>query len=223
MARSSTPTTPSTGSQLVAPDFQSHLPAVVGAAYVLAPIIEQRIAAIQQVAQQKQLPVHHSFNAPLFAGTVDIPSSDRIWKLMPLAEDPAYNHRHGFPMPREVINSLKRIRAAGIEFDTLYIAHETQMGGYYLPSGEASTDLLPPPSAKAVQLSANLGSAAANLVKLAFAPVLAAGMVGTAALGAAMVAGTLIDPIVFGVVTAPDFSLRPGAPAAWCYVAHWYW
>ena len=216
-------TTTTANSQLVAPDFPQYQPAV-GAAYVLAPIISQRLAAIQAVAQREQLPVHHSFNAPLFAGTVEIPSGERIWRLMPLAEDPAYNDRRGLPMPKEVITSLKRINATGITFDTLYIAHETPLSGY-LPGPGAPSDLVPPPSAKAAQHAANLGSVAANLVKLSFAPVLAAGVVGTVALGAGLLAGTLVglDPILFGVISVPDFSLRPGTPAAWCYVAHWYW
>lgn len=209
--------------QVVAPDFQSVLPNAVGAAYVLAPIVQQRIAAIQDIAQAKQLPVHHSFNAPLFTGTVEIPSGERVWKLMPLSEDPAYNHPHGYPMPRTVIEILKRGNAAGLRFDALYAAHETVAGAHYLPGKIALADLMPTPSTTARKSAAALGSVAANLVKLSFAPVLAAGMVGATALGAAVAAGALIglDPIIFGIVAAPDFSLKPGAPAAWFYLAHW--
>jgi len=215
-----------TANHSVTSDFGGQFPLALSAAYVLTPIVQQQIARTQRIAEVKQLPVHHSFNAPLFTGTMTVPGQQRDWHVMPLAEDPAWNHKGGFPMPKDVIAQLQRIQAAGIDFPILYIAHETPANSGYLPGPTATVDLMPPPSSKALRSAANLGSAAANLVKLSFAPVLAAGMVGGVALGAAaLAAGALVglDPIIFGVLCDPAQGLKPGTPAAWMYVAHWAW
>lgn len=199
----------------------------VRAAYAITPIVAHRIQIIEQAAQAKQLPVHHSFNAPLFTGTMTIPGPQHDWHLMPLAEDPAWDHRHGFPMPQEVIAQLRRIEAANLGLDTLYIAHETPKVRGYLPgSVEHKSLLMPPVSPRAQARAQTMGNVAAKLLQAAFAPVLLAGVVGAGAVAtAAIAAGALVglDPIIFGLVTDPQHGLRPGTPAAWMYLCSWTW
>lgn len=206
---------------------ENGFPIAVRAAYALAPVIQQRLQVIEDRAASRQLAVHHSFNAPLFTGTVTIPAAERDWHLMPLSEDPAWDHRHGFPMPREVIDKLRRIERAGLSFDTLYIAHETPKAMGYMPGPAPHPAWLTPPGSKSARESvASLGALASQLLRVAFAPALIAGAVtATAAAAATAAAGLLVglDPILFGVCTDPRIGLKPGSPAAWVYIAHWSW
>ena len=202
------------------------IPIAVQAAYALAPVVEARLQIVVDSARYHNLPVHHSFNAPLSAGIRTFSGPERDWHLMPLAEDPAWNHRHGFPMPREVIAQLRKIDAAQMPFTTLYIAHETPKAVGYLPGPvDRSAMLMPPISTKAQQKASSMGELAASLVKAAFAPAMLAGLVGAAALAAPLAAGALVglDPIIFGVITDPNDGLKPGSHAAWVYLCHWAW
>lgn len=214
-------------SSIVAPDFAPHLPAAVSAAYVLAPIVQQRLQRVLSVSAEKQLPVHHSFNAPLFTGTVIIPGKERDWHLMPISEDPTWGNRHGYPMPKAVISTLRTIERANLDIDTIFVAHEAPKGVGLLPGpAERSAAFTPPISMKAQQSAASMGTAAANLIKAAFAPALLTGVAG-AALGAAAViaTGALVglDPILMGTISDSRNGLKVGSPAAWVYLAHWNW
>ena len=204
------------------PSDERGFPIALQASYVLAPIVQQRLLHITQVAAAKQLPVQHSFNAPLFTGTITIPGPERDWHLMPLTEDPAWNNKHGFPVPRDILAQLRRIEEAQLDFDTIYIAHEMPKAAGYLPGPtESARHLAPPVSSKAQRHAAAMGATAANLVKAAFAPVLLTGAVAVAATAVASMA--FLDPILFGIVADPNNEMVPGSAAAWVYLCHWDW
>jgi hypothetical protein len=46
------------------------------------------------------------------------------WLLMRVKIDPFYEDRRGYPMPKLVIDRLKKIQKAKIAFDDLWVAHE---------------------------------------------------------------------------------------------------
>lgn len=197
--------------------------AAYSAAYVLAPIIQQRLAAVQQRVAELQLPIHHSFNAPLFTGTMTFPGQERDWLLMPLAEDPAWNAKDGYPLPGGIIAQLRQLKEAQLDFDTIYVAHEVpKLAGYLLGPAERASHLAPPVSTKAQSRAAALGTAAATLVKAAVAPALLTGVVSVAAAAAASVLVGM-DPILFGVIADSKDEMAPGSAAAWVYLCHWNW
>lgn len=205
-------------------EVDGRFPMAVRAAIALAPYVQQQLQVVEDRARTHNLSVYHSFNAPLFAGVRTFSGPQYDWHLLPLAEDPAFTHKAGFPLPREVISQLRRIDAADFPFQNLYIAHETPKAAGYLPGPvDPKSLLMPPISTKAQQKASSMGELAASLVKAAFAPALLAGVVGAAALAAPLAAGALVglDPILFGVICDPKEGLRPGAMAAWVYLCHW--
>lgn len=65
------------------------------------------------------------------------------WAFMPITADPLYRDRRGYPMPREVIARLRRLRAAGVDFDALWVAHEVERGRLVPGKPLTVDDLLP--------------------------------------------------------------------------------
>lgn len=205
---------------------ESPFPMALRASAVLAPIVAAKLQIVEERSRWHNLSVYHTFNAPIFSGVRTFEGPERDWHLMPLAEDPAFTSKNGFPMPREVIAQLRKIDAADLGLSSLYIAHETPHLSGYLPGpAKLSALFMPPPSAKAQQKASSMGQVAATLVKAAFAPALLSGALGMAALAAPLALGALVglDPIIFGVITDPKEGLQPGSMAAWVYLCHWAW
>lgn len=194
----------------------------------LCPADQQKLTDIVQRSHAVGVPVRYAFTGSLFTGQRYFPGPQRDWYFMPLQDDPLWGHRHGYPMPERVLMDLRRLQAAGIEFDGgLFPAHDA-----YKSSGspQATLEMIaPPPSPKAQATSARLGGTATKFFRAATLPMLglgaglmAAGAVATAAVGAASMLA--LDPILFGAVRLvhPRTPKDP-VPAAFVYISHWSW
>lgn len=187
----------------------------------------QRAHEIERRADQAGLSIRHDFSAPTFEGQVCFPGPERSWYFMRLQNDPLW--KAGFPMPQRVMEDLRQVKAAGIEFDDWYVAHDF-VNTLAQPAQEATLEMLtPPPSSKAQQTSQTLADWAMGFFRAATLPALgvAGGLVAAAAIGGMMTVGAsavLLDPILWGIV-APDSrrGLRPNQPAMFFYVTHWHW
>ena len=177
--------------------------------------------AIEQT-QQGILPITHVFDAPVFCGhRVFDGSTHRDWVLMPLGEDPLLQHPGGFPVPDHVLDRLRMIYEAGIDFDTLFIAHEVPRGTVHTNQPLLLDIVLPPPSPKTSQLSQTLGMFASVLWTFASLPILLVAGVGLGITHlATRIAGTA-DPILFGVVLDENSTFVPGKLGSWFYLGHW--
>lgn len=122
----------------------------------------------------------------------------KLWVLMPIEQDPDYASGQ-FLMPEQVRSDLEAIRARGIDFDKVFIAHEIKQRGTTTPSSFV------PSYAALDDLSARLGKMAQTALLAAAAPAAlgaaAGAAAGTAAIvlaaGAVMVGG---DPVLFAAI-----------------------
>ena len=200
--------------------------------HTLPPRLYSRAMTVATALEQVEMDVPCLGLATLFDEERVYPGPDRDWVLLPLAEDPSYRQHDGFATLPRVISRLERIRDAGIEFDTLYIAHELPKG--ILEPGKPFDRrwLLPPPSPKTRHLSERLGDAVQKSFRVAAAPLRAGAMVTAAAGAVAAAAGgamaplmllalLAVDPILFGAVIAPRRTVAPGELAAWFKLASW--
>jgi hypothetical protein len=195
------------------------------------PALYDRAEAILQRSSQENLPMPYLGTMPLFAGHRLYEGQLSDWVLVNLAEDPLFHDRDGFPVPKLVLEHLWTIKTAGIEFDALYVAHETEKGAIQPGEPLTSEPLLPPPPQSVVQLSNQLGGVSEALWAAAAVP-LALATVGVAVVAAgALVAAPVVamaavscmtgDPILLGTLVAPGRSVRVGEPACWFYLGAW--
>jgi hypothetical protein len=183
------------------------------------------IAEINQTIVSEQLPLAHVFNAPLFTGEQRFPRPDqgREWRVFPIDEDPLFQSEQGFPFPDEVLKRLDAVQQVGINFDTFYVAHELTLQGTGQVVPTSLELLLPPPPRRVVETSAQLGSLAQQVQRLATLPLLGtlAGLTAATVVAAALTSALALDPILFGVVAEPQRPFQQGTVAAWFYIAHW--
>lgn len=191
----------------------------------------ERVQALLIHANEEDLPISYVGMMPLFSGYRVYPGRTYDWILVNLAQDPLFHDRDGFPVPGRILEKLRAMEEAGIDFDALYIAQETEKGK--IREGEPLTTeaLLPPPPKAVVQVSHQLGRASEALWAVAAAPLVVSLVAGAAVgAGALMVAPALataaascvtLDHILLGTTVAPGRPVRAGEPACWFYLAHW--
>lgn len=140
----------------------------------------------------------------------------RPWLYVPVERDPLMTARGHIALPRQQIKQLRILAALGVPFQRLVIAHELD------PNGPAA-DLLPvlhdgPRTCTDAVARVLVGPQPAHPT-LRRAARIADGLIGRAAV--ARVAEKILDPILFGVVGAPD--LVNGCPALFYPLAAWRW
>lgn len=187
------------------------------------PALYARQQALMQRSAQECLPVRYLGTMPLFAGHRLYPGRRYDWVLVNLAEDPLFQDRDGFPVPKRVLKQLRRIRRSGVDFDALYVVHEVSRGTVREGTPLTPEMLMPPPPRTVQQLSDRLGTAGRIAWTIAALPVVASGVVGglIAAGTAAAVSMVGLDPILLGVVVGLNRPVVPGESAAWHYLGHW--
>jgi hypothetical protein len=144
---------------------------------------------------------------------------DTPWLYGPIERDPLTTPRGHTIVPRRQIRQLRKVAALGVPFERLAFAHELD------PDGPVA-DLLPivrdgPRACTDDVARAVVGPQPVHPAVRRTGRVLDAvvGGAAVAALAGAVVA--ILDPILFGVVGAPD--VQPGSPALWYPVAAWRW
>ena len=195
------------------------------------PALHERAEALLVRGSQEALPLLYLGMMPLFSGHRVYQGQRYDWVLVNLAEDPLFHDRDGFPVPGRILDHLRVVKRAGIDFDALYIAHEMEKGK--IREGERLTAeaLLPPAPRPVERLSHQLGKASEALWAVAAAPLVVSLVAGAAVgAGALMAAPALavaaascitLDPILLGTTVAPGKPVKPGEPACWFYLAHW--
>jgi len=137
--------------------------------------------------------------------------------MMYLGEDPVYCfHGNKLYAPHHVTTDVKRIAAAGLEFDAIFVAHEIPTGAVK-PGQEISLELIvPPPPPKVMKrlrflerTSGGWWHIIRNVIK--------------GALVSPVVAGVAADPILFGVQLDDACKLDGQPVGMWYYLTHWYW
>lgn len=224
-----------TGLHCVLHHFLSFEPETSERRLMLRPPIEldlrSRAEVLAESVAQAGLPVPYLGVTPLFLGHRVYRALTCEWVLTPVAEDPLYHDRDGYPIPRAILRHLKAIQRAGIEFDALYVAHEVERG-VVREGGPIPLEAIMPPPPRAVQeVSRKLGNAAGIAWEIAAAPLAVSAMACGAMVAAGLVALPLVaaaasmcamgDPILFGAVVAPGKPVRVGEPAAWFLLAAW--
>jgi hypothetical protein len=198
---------------------------------MVEPALRARAEHLAVQSREEGLAVPYLGAMPLFSGHRVYPGRQYDWVLVNLAEDPLFHDRDGFPIPTAILERLRAIERAGVDFDALYVAHELEKGRIH--DGQPLTaEMLQPPPPKAVeQLSARLGDAAPRMWATAAVPLLASAAVSAAIASAAVMVGPALiaaaatcmtlDPILLCTIVAPGRSVQPGEAACWFYLSHW--
>jgi hypothetical protein len=173
-------------------------------------------------SQQAGLAVRYVCTLPLFRGHRLHHSTHRDWVFVNLRDDPLSTDPDGFPVPERVLRRLQRMRASGIAFDAIYVAHEVAPGSVPARGPLRREMLLPPPAAVARRQARQIGQASRMLWMFGTLPLLVSGVIAsviTVGAAAPIVAG--LDPILFGAVVDPQRAAVAGEPAAFFYLDHW--
>jgi len=176
---------------------------------------------VQAQAVRSRLPVRYLGSMPVFGGHRVYSGSRTDWVLLNVADDPLLGDRHGFPIPEHILKELRRT-AREIDFDAVFVAHEVPRGAIAEDRPLPAEAVLPPPPRTVQGLSAGLGAAGVVLWSFAALPPVGSGLLASLLAGAtALLGGASLDPVLLGVVTAPNRPADPGEPAAWFYLGHW--
>ena len=154
--------------------------------------------------------------APLFEGTLVRPGAGADWVIVNLSDDPLWTDVERFPVPGKVLRHLKRLCRAGIDFDTLVIAHEVP-GGVCRPGEAVRLELILPPPPRRALLAARVADVLSRMVWFV------AALPALSAAAPLVVAARVVDPILIGAKVRPGARVRPGEWASWFYVCHWTW
>ncbi len=194
----------------------------------LRAISPRQVAYIEGQGRAIHQPVQFVFNYQLFGGFKVFEAAQRDWVFLGVGEDPLYQDRDKFPIPRAVQTKLKKLDAAGVYFDAIYVAHEVKKGAVQRNRPLDPVAITPPDSKPVAKMSKKFGESAVPLWRTAVFPLRAA---GAAAIGAIAVAGAAtalaggafagLDPILFGVRVPAGHPVAVGVSADWFYLAHW--
>jgi hypothetical protein len=188
------------------------------------PALYDRAEALLERSSWQFVPLPYLGTMPLFGGHRLYEGQVADWILVNLAEDLLLHDKDGFPLPERVMKHLWAVGRAGIEFDALYVAHETEKGR--IQPGEPLTweVIEPPPPRAVVHLSDRLAAASETIWSAAKAPLRLA-KVGSRAIvdGAVAVAPVvaLADPLLLGTIITPGRAIRVGEPACWFSLGAW--
>jgi hypothetical protein len=187
------------------------------------PNLLARQRAILARDRRDDLSIEFLGTMPLFSGHRVYPGYNRDWALINLADDPLYRDRDGFPVPKRILKSLRRIQRSGIEFDAIFAAHEVPAGSIREDRPIDAKLLAPPPPAPMQRLSQRLGNASNLLWMLAGLPLTASttigGMLNRGVAGFGEMIG--LDPVLLGVAVARGRPVAPPEQSAWFYLGHW--
>ena len=166
------------------------------------------------------------------------PESD--WLLLPARRDPMVRNG-GLPVPRDARRRLERLASSGVRVPAVFVAHELPHGGlarlarqdareqdlasgrFAVLGGRESGQILP--TATPTKLAVAIAEAADRAAAAMAQAVVTTGRGVSAVLselGDLASAGSGLDPIIFGAITA-DGVAEPGDLAAWAVLARWDW
>ena len=168
--------------------------------------------------------------APIFSGTRVYRGRDCDWAMMHLGDDPVYCfYGQRLYAPRPVIEQMERIVQAGIEFDTIFIAHEIPVGSVK-PGEPVPLELIIPPPHP--QVRRRLSFLESTVMRWwGFVTKVLAGTAKMAAITAIATATTAVgvaalvaqDPVLFGVQFDNAWQVNGQPVGMWYYLTHWYW
>ncbi|MFN8525628.1 MAG: hypothetical protein U0821_21230 [Chloroflexota bacterium] len=188
------------------------------------PSLAARVTHLQATSGWWGLPARFLGTMPLFAGHRVYHGKKTDWVLLNLADDPLFQDRQGFPIPRRVLEDLKRMEGK-VHFDALFVAHEVQRGAVIEERPVPLEALQPAPPRVSAERSRGLGDLSQVLWALATTPFVLGAVGGSLIATVASVAGTAsvfaMDPVLLGVVVPPDEAPREQSEAAWFYLSHW--
>jgi hypothetical protein len=203
------------------PEYPLMLPPqneVLSLEYVVREILDR----VERLANQEtSLIPHHLGQGVVFSGTVVVPYPEHDMVTTRLSEDPLYTQRDRFPIPRKVLNQLKKLQRIGVDFETLFIAHEIPKDT--LRSGDPLTlDLVnPPPCPENVAQAEMIGDLSRITWVSAIAPALP--VLGVSKMGVSVTEAVRRDPILFGLKVQRDSQPKTVSVADWFYLCRWTW
>jgi hypothetical protein len=176
------------------------------------------------VVKDHNLPVRLVGYSPTFSETRLYPGQKTDWVVMPLHQDPQIRAGRPIYMPPHALNDLKRIRKSGLNFESIYIAHEVHKGTID-PTKPVTLEMIAPPTPQSVQIRAQeIADWSMNVHRVGMS-VFTAGVGVLAALlaaPAAMMAPTTgLDPILFGLHIDRNVTVNDRPLATWYYLTHW--
>jgi len=190
----------------------------------------QRHQHVQTLAAQHHLPIQVIGCAPTFSEPRVYRGVGTDWAFMNLADDPSY-YANGeqLIMPQRVINEINRMLAVSIDFDAVYIAHETPQGSIQPGQPIPLEAVMPPPPAslaRRLQMADQVADTfwkvvGTSIVGLGAAAALVAGGVAAAPLALSSLAS--LDPILFGVLLDKNHRVGGEHIGLWYYLTHWTW
>lgn len=199
---------------------EAHLP-VLGERVQVPASLHTEMASIMRTGAHYGLPIRLAQYAPIPAGPQLYRGESTEVVVLSAADDPLFADPDGFPMPEKNLDELRRIQAAGLEFDDIWVAHELPLGTVQRGRPITAEMLAPPASRRSAETSQRLGKMGGMLWKMAAFPLLIAG--GLALAAALPAAAVGLDPIIFGLRVAPGRRAVPGEAAAWVMLTGWAW
>jgi len=209
----------------------------------ISPVLYQRYEQVHLVTQRNQLSIKPVGFSPVFDDHRVQRGQQSDWAIMSLPNDPTYQpHKSifgrrigkSFHIPIRVRKTLEKIQASGLNFESIFIAHEipknTVGDGQRVPY-----ELIAPPPPKRLlrqaenatytalsfwnsvgHLAILTGMIAVAGVALTLAPA------GALMMGSAITTGNL-DPILFGLHIDETKKVNGMPLAMWYYLDHWVW
>jgi hypothetical protein len=198
-------------------------------------LLERKAPTVMRRAHKAGAQLTYCGIAPLFQQPRAYAGNGTDWTIAPLT-----TLGDGAVMPVDAKRNLELLRAAGVVFPLVYIAHEISKTQLNLPAPVAGSSREPvalteqqnaqfvgpiPLPAHQVEGSQRLDQAAGKVLHglAKAAPVLGAIAVAPLLVAGTALSGTahMLDPVIFGVQPAG----RPldGTPAAWFVLAAWDW
>ena len=148
---------------------------------------------------------------------------------MNLNQDPLFRSQNNkLYAPKNVLGEIQTAVKAGIQLDSIYIAHEVPKG-HLQPGQKVSLELLAPPPSGKVQRRLNFIEKASRqwwkYVGYLSAGVMVAptAVFGAAAISPFLVASAGLDPVLLGVQFDPRWTFNGQPIGLWYYIAAWNW
>jgi hypothetical protein len=167
--------------------------------------------------------------SPVFSETKMYFGEASDWALMNLNNDPLFNsQKNKLYAPKSVLAEIRTAVKAGIQLDSIYIAHEVPKGKLQLGKKISAELLAPPPSAK-VQRRLNFIEKATRLWWKYVAEISAGAIVAPVAIAGAVAASPFaalsagLDPVLLGVQFDPRWTHKGQPIGIWYYITAWDW
>ena len=184
---------------------------------------------LERRAREHQLPVRFGGYHPVFTGhqVVLLPDAPTDWVVMNITQDPVFTSsrkstRKGtLYVPDKVLAEVQRALRAGIDFDSIFIAHEVEKGSVSPHSALDLHTLMPQrPGALAQKHEFRQRTVSSFWRGIGRA---VSGMFTAPVTAAAALSQPDLDPVLFGVNYDSRFSHNEQAVGMWYYITHWYW